>query len=317
MSVSIGIEDLESLIGQLEAHGPRTDEALLLAICEALGSMLGVRPDEVALLEVTRDRSAIKFVLPAGLRRVGPVPLKAEGAVPLSVQTVLERRPEIVNDFASRPHAREFEGVPLGTGAAEPIQKIVSAPVFRGDLVMGVVQVSRKGAGATAAGPDFTEADLDRLQQLDSLLLRIITAGAAVPPAKELTEEELKRIPSGKRRRSTRVTIHIPIEVIRQGPKNEIVVEEAQTFTVSAYGASIVLKAAPQVGQNVVLIHKKSREEMLCQVLNARPILKSTNHEVGVEFKQPSPKFWHINFPPEDWDPAVRKITSTPRNPAR
>jgi hypothetical protein len=224
--------------------------------------------------------------------------------VPLSVRTVLERRPEIVNDFEGQPHARVFEGIPMGVGVPTPIQKIMSAPLVRGSLAIGVVQVSRKGANATAAGPDFTTSDLHLLQQLSSLLVRIV---AAASPRKELAEDELKRIPVQKRRRTTRVTIHIPVEVIQQGPQNEILTEETQTFSVSAYGAGIVLRVAPRVGQNVVLIHKQTKEEVLCRVANTSPIPKSLNHEVGVEFKQPNHKFWHINFPPEDWDPTSRK----------
>lgn len=312
MGVRAGIPDLESLIDRLEAHGPSPNEELFSELSEALGSMVGVKWDEVALLQITPDRSSLKFLLPASLRKVGSVPLKAEGTRPLSVQTVLERRPEVVNDFASRPHARAFEGVPLGPVTPAPIQKIISCPVFRGQLVIGVVQISRKGASATAAGPDFAASDLHRLQQLNGLLVRIIAAGAVVAPSKELSEAELKQIASNKRRRTTRVTINIPIEVIHQGPKNEIIVEETQTFTVSAHGAGIILKSAPQVGQTVVLIDKKSREEMLCRVLNTRPIPKSTNHEAGVAFNQPSPFFWHINFPPEDWDPAVRRGSAPP-----
>lgn len=143
-SAEIGLQDLKSLIGRLEAHGPSPDEGLLWEFCEALGSILGVKSDEIALLEITPNRSSLKFVLPAKLRQVGSVPIEAEGGVPLSARTVLERRPSIVNDFASRPHARVFEGVPLGPRAAAPIQKIMSVPVFRGDLVIGVAQVSRK-----------------------------------------------------------------------------------------------------------------------------------------------------------------------------
>jgi hypothetical protein len=301
MSVEIGIQDLKSLIGQLEAHGPSPDEGLLSEISEALAFILGVKSDEVALLEITPNRSSLKFVLPAKLRHVGSVPIQAEGGVPLSARTVLERRPSIVNDFASQPHARAFEEVPLGPRAAAPIQKILSAPVFLGERVIGVAQVSRKGASATAAGPDFTFQDLTQLLQLGSLLARIITARAIVPPEEKLTEAELKQIPPNKQRRARRVTISFPIEVIRQGPKNEIILEDAQTLTVSAYGAAIALTSAPRIGQTVVLIQKQSREEALCRVRDTRPIPKSTNYAVGVEFERPSPLFWHITFPPDDW----------------
>jgi hypothetical protein len=314
MRVRIGSPDLEALISQLEAHGTSPNEPLLSEICEALGCVLGVQSGEVALLEITPDRLSLQFVLPAKLRQAGSVPLEAEGGVPLSARTVLEGQPSIVNDFVSHPHARVFEGVPLGLGATAPIQKIMSTPVFGGGLVIGVAQVSRKGFSATAAGPDFTAQDLIQLQELNNMLGRIVKAGGTAPPKKELTDAELKRIPPSRQRRSSRVTISIPIEVIHQGPKNEIIVEETQTLSVSAYGAGIALKTAQRVGQTVVLIHAQSREELLCRVRSTRPIPKSTNHEVGIAFEQSAPTFWHINFPPEDWDPSVRKLASAPRD---
>ena len=43
--------------------------------------------------------------------------------------------------------------------------------------------------------------------------------------------------------------------------------------------------------------------------------------EIGLEFSEPSPLFWRIAFPPEDWDPSERKRSGThhqqgPRTPS-
>jgi hypothetical protein len=55
---------------------------------------------------------------------------------------------------------------------AGPIQKMLVAPVRGTGLPMGVIEVSRKGPDAAAAGPDFTAQDLAALTEI----------GAAVAP---------------------------------------------------------------------------------------------------------------------------------------
>jgi hypothetical protein len=57
MSVGIGMQDMDSLIGQLETTVPGQEDRLLSHISEAMGAMLGVRSDEVALLQITPNRS--------------------------------------------------------------------------------------------------------------------------------------------------------------------------------------------------------------------------------------------------------------------
>jgi hypothetical protein len=37
--------------------------------------------------------------------------------------------------------------------------------------------------------------------------------------------------------------------------------------------------------------------------------------EVGLEFSEPVPRFWRITFPPEDWNPADRKLPTAPQMP--
>jgi transcriptional regulator with GAF, ATPase, and Fis domain len=45
----------------------------------------------------------------------------------------------------------------------EQIHKIMSAPILLDNRVVGVLQVSRKAAEASEAGPDFTQAQLREL----------------------------------------------------------------------------------------------------------------------------------------------------------
>ena len=79
------------------------------------------------------------------------------------------RRAERFNNFAQVRHLRVFEvarsGSPEDDQDFRVIQKLMSAPVVdEDDSVIGVIQISRKGCDPVSAGPDFTHADLDKLE---------------------------------------------------------------------------------------------------------------------------------------------------------
>src|SRR4051812_35923828 len=99
------------------------------------------------------------------------------------------------------------------------------------------------------------------------------------------------------KRRSSRVTIQVPVEVISKDSKNAAHMEETQTVIVSAHGCAITLNQGVLAGDKVVVIHKLSREEMVCRVVACRQG-KGGSWDAGLEFQRPSPMFWHIAFPP-------------------
>ena len=123
------------------------------------------------------------------------------------------------------------------------------------------------------------------------------TQPSSIPPAH--SDPKLKR-------RSSRLTIEIPVEIICKGPQNTVRIEETRTFVVSAHGCAVSLKTGVLPGETVVVIHKMSREEMICRVVMCRQQGKGGVWETGLEFQRTSPLFWHIAFPPDDWDAANR-----------
>lgn len=141
-------------------------------VADAIAKIFGVKSDEVAVLELKPGGKSLEFVLPEKLRAVGTIPLTSTTA--LAARTARERRADVVNNFASSRHASVFEGVRLGKGEGSSIQKIMSAPILRGDKVIGVTQISRKGDSALTSGPDFSSRDLSELQGLNSLLGRVL-----------------------------------------------------------------------------------------------------------------------------------------------
>ena len=107
--------------------------------------------------------------------------------------------------------------------------------------------------------------------------------------------------PDKKRRRSQRVMLALPVTVSGDGPQGEFS-EDTRTVVVNAHGALITL--ATKVGQQQVLRLKTPTGSELCgcRVTYVGPTTDGRT-QLGIEFTEPAPHFWHIAFPPEDWTP--------------
>jgi hypothetical protein len=162
------VADLGSLLDTMVHAGQAPTTEDLAKMAQVLGKMFSVAPDEVAILALNPISKSLKFVIPEKLAVVGTIPLTSTNA--LAARTARERKAEIVNNFSVSRHATVFEGVPLGRRQGEMIQRIMSAPILDETKVMGVVQISRKGQSAAAAGPDFTQKDLRALTSLSPTL---------------------------------------------------------------------------------------------------------------------------------------------------
>jgi hypothetical protein len=117
------------------------------------------------------------------------------------------------------------------------------------------------------------------------------------------------------RRRSHRVNIAMPV-LIRGTKGGQAFEEPAFTVSVSAHGC--MMRVATQVtrGQEVAIVNTKTAEELPSTVTFIGQ-KDSGKTEIGVEFAEPSPLFWRIAFPPEDWDPSERKRSGSPQAPAK
>ena len=104
--------------------------------------------------------------------------------------------------------------------------------------------------------------------------------------------------PELSRRRSQRVLLHVPVTVSFEGPKGEFT-ESTNTLVVNAHGALISLEAKVVPGQ-ILTIRSAASEVRTCRVVYLGPTIQGRT-QMGIEFSEPSPNFWHITFPPEDW----------------
>ncbi len=114
-----------------------------------------------------------------------------------------------------------------------------------------------------------------------------------VKPAEESRRES-------ERRRSQRVFLSLPVLVRGAASGPPSFEEETRTLVVNAHGALVILANRVEVGEKLRLKNLKSGEEQPCEVAYLGPEVLG-KIQVGVEFVEPAPHFWHITFPPEDW----------------
>ena len=155
------VSEMERIANALGTEEGGAMQISLSTVAEKIGRNLGVKNEEVAILAVSTRWRHLHFLVPQALKNVGFIPLSSNSA--LAARTARDSRPEIENNFAAAKHATVFEGVKIAGETAEAIQKMISAPILLDGKVIGVIQVSRKGANPHSAGPDFTADDLGKI----------------------------------------------------------------------------------------------------------------------------------------------------------
>lgn len=122
-----------------------------------------------------------------------------------------------------------------------------------------------------------------------------------VAPSSEAPAPEAKR----DTRRSKRVYIAMPVLVkfLRGGQPYE---EQTITEAVNAQGCLLRLNVAVERGQKLTILNVKSTQEIECRVAYVGQS-DAGKTQAGVEFTRQAEYFWHIAFPPDDWNPADRK----------
>jgi hypothetical protein len=108
--------------------------------------------------------------------------------------------------------------------------------------------------------------------------------------------------PEKRKRRSQRVMLSVPVTVSGESADGPFT-EDTRTMVVNAHGALITLAARISQQQTLRLKSPQSQEEQLCRVTYVGPTTEGRT-QLGIEFAEAAPHFWHISFPPEDWTPA-------------
>jgi hypothetical protein len=111
------------------------------------------------------------------------------------------------------------------------------------------------------------------------------------------------------RSRSTRVHIAIPVFVYGNRHGGTPFKEITQTLLVNVNGCLVELAAPVVKEQPLRITNIKTNEEMNCTVVSFGSGANGKS-AVALRFSETSPRFWGLQFPPEDWDPADRKLPS-------
>uniref|UniRef100_C6E9E7 GAF domain-containing protein n=1 Tax=Geobacter sp. (strain M21) TaxID=443144 RepID=C6E9E7_GEOSM len=161
------LEEICAKLDALLATRPGAAEKVESAV-DALCRIFTVERNEVAIFALDRERDAFSFIWPDDLRKSGSIPFTADRS--LLAITARQRRGSLNNNFASTPHLFVFES--FGKEKTGPIQRIMSAPMLKGEELAGVVQVCRKGPDADASVRRFTEPELAALCAIANVLAR-------------------------------------------------------------------------------------------------------------------------------------------------
>jgi hypothetical protein len=105
---------------------------------------------------------------------------------------------------------------------------------------------------------------------------------------------------SSQQRRSSRVFTRIPVRASGKSIHGRKFRENSQTIVINAHGGLLYLQEELALGADLVLINPVTEEEQECRVV----YLGDTSEKgtrVGVEFLSPSPRFWGVDFAPQDW----------------
>jgi hypothetical protein len=78
--------------------------------------------------------------------------------------------------------------------------------------------------------------------------------------------------------------------------------EKTQTLVINAHGALVTLTAKISHGQLLKMYTNVHSDKQVCRVVYVGPTGDGKT-QLGVEFTEPAPHFWHIAFPPEGWTP--------------
>ncbi|MEJ2201125.1 MAG: GAF domain-containing protein [Desulfuromonadaceae bacterium] len=155
-------------IGKLQ-----TEEERLSYVAKTLVRVFKLAADEVAIFAFDAKTEMVSFIWPTYLRQTGAIPLSSKSS--LVVRTVKNRRGYMDNQFFHSAHTFIFEAVAdpqTSGGKPKPIQKVLSVPMLVDDAIKGAIQLSRKGPSSQEAGSDFTQPELDSLQQLANVVGR-------------------------------------------------------------------------------------------------------------------------------------------------
>ena len=100
---------------------------------------------------------------------------------------------------------------------------------------------------------------------------------------------------------SQRVVARIKVMVRRASDSDGFLSEVSHTSVVNAHGALLGLAMNVRPNELLAIKNWDSAEEKKSRVVLVGDDA-AIQKDVAIEFVDPAPRFWHIDFPPADWN---------------
>jgi hypothetical protein len=116
--------------------------------------------------------------------------------------------------------------------------------------------------------------------------------------------------PTSNKRRSQRLFIQVKVVIEIKTTNRPALKEETHTIVVNAHGALVEMGSQLDQGQQVSMRNVRTNDTVDCVVKLVTPV-GAGKFSTALEFTRPSPGFWRVSFPPEDWtsrSPDAKKI---------
>jgi hypothetical protein len=113
-------------------------------------------------------------------------------------------------------------------------------------------------------------------------------------------------------RRSSRVTLRVPLRIYEPDTSKRFLVEEAYAVKVSLWGGLLALKAPVNRNQQLVTVNQATGVTADSRIVYVGPMVAGASRArlVAIEFLRPSPGFWGVVFPqPDPGRPQVRNYS--------
>ena len=156
------IEELRTLITASEYTVEEKFKLAMDRMAGFLAESFGAEKAEVAVL--WKHGNSLSFIWPDFLAEAKEV--SVDSSLPVAADIFRSGRSFLDNRFVERKHMVEYEFIKEADGESRRIWKMMGVAVMVDDERRGVVQISRKRSLFNEPGPDFTPADLDRLEKL-------------------------------------------------------------------------------------------------------------------------------------------------------
>ena len=168
-------EILQAMLAQKDKIQNRHELVLDMGerVVKAVSPEFGCKQDEVGILLLSLDGRQLRFIAPRRFAELGTIPTNKRDSIAVGV--LARRSGEVINNVPLVKHVTFFESIKLRDKVA-PIQKMITVPIVHDGTAVGVAQISRKGENPVEAGPDFTQADVKRAEQLFAAIAPFLAA---------------------------------------------------------------------------------------------------------------------------------------------